>query len=80
MENKTFTTPEAQQEAREQARAQRNKKIFIFSSIAIIGNFLIHCGADAVIGLDVGQADGIVGFVYGVGVQKVYCSGNHEDY
>lgn len=36
MENKTFTTPEAQQEAREQARAQRNKKIFIFSSIAIL--------------------------------------------
>ena len=36
MENKTFTTPEAQQEAREQARAQRNKKIFIFSSITIL--------------------------------------------
>ena len=36
MENKEFTTPEALQEAREQARAQRNKKIFIFSSIAIL--------------------------------------------
>lgn len=36
MENKTFNTPEAQQEAREQAHAQRNKKIFIFSSIAIL--------------------------------------------
>lgn len=36
MENKAFKTPEAQQEAIAQAKAQRNKKIFIFSAIAVV--------------------------------------------
>lgn len=64
MEDKEFTTPEALQEAREQARAQRNKKIFIFSSIAILvvlviagAVYFLHANATSKANEAIGLAD-----------------------